>query len=104
MEIDLPGRGEAVCGAGIQQVTGTVVPAEIADVLDEDVGTLPDLLLDDESGLHDDLAVGIGGREERRKHAAYAPPRAELAGPGELQIRPHASAGDCCRAGRQPHA
>ena len=67
MEIDLPSRGEAVCGTGIQQVTGTVVPAEIADILDEDVGTRPDLLLDDEGGLDDDLAVGVGRREERRQ-------------------------------------
>jgi len=50
------------------------------------------------------LLSGSEGAKERRKHAAYAPPRAELAGPGELQIRPHASAGDGCRAGRQPHA
>ena len=61
MEIDLPGRGEAVCGTGIQQVTGTVVPAEIADVLDEDVGTRPDLLLDDEGGLDETLLSGSEG-------------------------------------------
>src|SRR5260370_20658198 len=94
VDIDRLRISDAIAAAGIDELAGSAVKREVADIFDEQEGTFAEFPLEHDGRLIAEFVDRVVGREKIRHHAGNAPAIAELHRPRKLQIGLHAAARD----------